>query len=113
MSRSSDGGSRMSPSVAGSRIPKVRAVRLLDGISTRELKRRLLGRRVRSTERLAKHLIARLDDGNALFLHFCMTGTIETSAEAAAAPQYEVLHIGLGKGAGRPSLHDASSGTYG
>jgi formamidopyrimidine-DNA glycosylase len=26
-----------------------------------------------------------------------MTGTIETSAEGAAAPRYEVLHIGLGK----------------
>jgi formamidopyrimidine-DNA glycosylase len=56
-----------------------------------------VGRRIRSTERHGKHLIATLDDGSTLILHFGMTGTIETSAQDAAPPQYEVLHIGLGK----------------
>jgi formamidopyrimidine-DNA glycosylase len=56
-----------------------------------------VGRRIRSTERHGKHLIAELDDRSALILHFGMTGTIETSAEGAEAPEYEVLHIGLGK----------------
>ena len=76
---------------------KVIDARLLDGISARELERRLVGRRIRSTERHGKHLIAELDDRSALILHFGMTGTIETSAEGAATPRYEVLHIGLGK----------------
>ena len=57
---------------------KVKDARLLDGISARELKRRLLGRRIRSTESHGKHLIAALDDCSALVLHFVMTGTIGT-----------------------------------
>ena len=56
---------------------KVRDARLLDGISARELERRLVGRRVCTTGRHGKHLIAGLDDGNALILHFGMTGTID------------------------------------
>lgn len=90
---------RLGEAAAGRRITdaKVRDARLLDGISARELERRLVGRRIRGTERHGKHLIARLDDGSALVLHFGMTGTIETSEEGAATPQYEVLHIGLEK----------------
>jgi formamidopyrimidine-DNA glycosylase len=76
---------------------KVKDTRLLDGISAWELERRLVGRRIRRTERHGKHLIAELDDRSALILHFGMTGTIATSAEGAVAPRYEVLHIGLGK----------------
>jgi formamidopyrimidine-DNA glycosylase len=91
---------RLDDAAAGRRITdaKVKDARLLDGISARELERRLVGRHIRSTERHGKHLIARLDDGSALILHFGMTGTIETSAEGAEAPAYEVLRIGLGKG---------------
>lgn len=90
---------RFDDAATGERITeaKVKDARLLDGISARELERRLLGRRIRSTERHGKHLIAALDDGSALVLHFGMTGTIETPTEGAAPPQYEVLHIGLGK----------------
>jgi formamidopyrimidine-DNA glycosylase len=90
---------RLDHTATGRRITdvKVKDARLLDGVSARELERRLVGRRIRSTERHGKHLIAGLDDGSALILHFGMTGTIETSAEDAAAPRYEVLHIGLGK----------------
>jgi formamidopyrimidine-DNA glycosylase len=90
---------RLDDVAAGRRITdaKVLDARLLDGISARELERRLEGRRIRSTERHGKHLIAELDDGSALILHFGMTGTIEASAEGAEAPRYEVLHIGLGK----------------
>jgi formamidopyrimidine-DNA glycosylase len=91
---------RLNDVAVGRRIAdtKVRDVRLLDGISARELERGLVGKRVRTTEMHGKHLIAGLDDGSALILHFGMTGTIEISAEAATAPRYEVLHIGLGKG---------------
>ena len=90
---------RLDDAATGRRITdaKVLDARLLDGISARELERRLVGRRIRRTERHGKHLIAGLDDGSALILHFGMTGTIETSAEDAAAPKYEVLHIGLRK----------------
>ena len=90
---------RLDYAATGRRITdvKVKDARLLDGISARELERRLVGRRIRSTERHGKHLIAVLDDSSALILHFGMTGTIETSAEDAAAPKSEVLHIGLGK----------------
>src|SRR5690606_6855977 len=76
---------------------KVIDARLLDGISAPELERHLVGRRIRSTERHGKHLIAGLDDGSALILHFGMTGAIETSAEDTSAPKYAVLHIGRGK----------------
>jgi formamidopyrimidine-DNA glycosylase len=91
---------RLAAATNGRRITdaQVKDPRLLDGISARELERRLVGRRIRSTERHGKHLIATLDDGGALILHFGMTGAVETSAEGAAAPKYEVLHIGLGKG---------------
>jgi len=91
---------RLDEAAAGRRITdvKVRDARLLDDISARELERRLVGRRIRSTERHGKLLIAKLDDGGALILHFGMTGTIETSAEGAPTPQYEVLHIALEKG---------------
>ena len=90
---------RLDDTAAGRRITDAKVIdaRLLDGISARELERHLVGRRIRSTERHGKHLIAGLDDGSALILHFGMTGTIETSAEDVAAPKYEVLHIGLGK----------------
>jgi formamidopyrimidine-DNA glycosylase len=90
---------RLNDAAVGPRITdaKVKDARLLDGISAPELERRLEGRRIRSTERHGKHLIAELDDRSALILHFGMTGTIETSGEAAAAPKYEVVHIGLGK----------------
>jgi formamidopyrimidine-DNA glycosylase len=90
---------RLDHAAAGRRITDAKVIdaRLLDGISARELERRLVGRRIRRTERHGKHLIAELDDGSALILHFGMTGTIETPAEGAAAPGYEVLHIGLGK----------------
>jgi formamidopyrimidine-DNA glycosylase len=91
---------RLDDAAAGRRITdaKVKDARLLDGISAQELEHRLVGRRIRATERHGKYLIAALDDGGALILHFGMTGTIETSAEDAAAPKYEVLHIGLGEG---------------
>jgi formamidopyrimidine-DNA glycosylase len=90
---------RLDDTAVGRRITDAKVIdaRLLHGISARELERRLVGRRIRSTERHGKHLIAELDDGSALVLHFGMTGTIETSAEGPEAPAYEVLHIGLGK----------------
>jgi formamidopyrimidine-DNA glycosylase len=90
---------QLAEAAAGRRITdaRVKDARLLDGISARELEHRLVGRCIRSTQRHGKHLIAGLDDGSALVLHFGMTGTIETSAAAAAAPRYEVLRIGLGK----------------
>ncbi|HEX5999484.1 MAG TPA: DNA-formamidopyrimidine glycosylase family protein [Hyphomicrobiaceae bacterium] len=90
---------RLDDAAAGRRITDVKVLdaRLLDGISARELERRLVGRRIRSTQRHGKHLIAELDDRSALVLHFGMTGTIETSAEGAATPRYEVLHVELGK----------------
>jgi formamidopyrimidine-DNA glycosylase len=90
---------RLDKAAAGRRITdaKVKDARLLSGISARELERRLVGQRIRTTQRHGKHLIAELDDGSALILHFGMTGKIETSAESAEAPRYEVLHI-VGKG---------------
>jgi formamidopyrimidine-DNA glycosylase len=91
---------RLDEAASGRRITdaKVLDARLLDGITARDLERRLVGRRIRSTERHGKHLIAELDDRSALILHFGMTGTIETSARGAEAPRFGVLHIGLGKG---------------
>ena len=91
---------RLDEAAAGRRITdaKVRDARLLEGISARELERRLVGRRIQTTQRHGKHLIAMLDDGSALVLHFGMTGTLETSAEGGITPQYEVLHIGLERG---------------
>jgi formamidopyrimidine-DNA glycosylase len=90
---------RLDDAATGRRITHAKVIdaRLLDGISARELERRLVGRRIRRTKRHGKHLIAGLDDRSVLILHFGMTGTIETSAEGAEAPGYEVLHIGLGK----------------
>lgn len=108
---------RLDDAAAGRRITDAKVIdaRLLNGISARELERRLVGRRIRirSTERHGKHLIAELDDGSALVLHFGMTGTIESSAEGPEAPAYEVLHIGLGKGRWASVPHVASSGTSG
>jgi formamidopyrimidine-DNA glycosylase len=67
---------RLEDAAAGRRATDVKVIddRLLNGISARELER-LVGRRIRSTERHGKHLIAELDDGSALVLHFGMTGT--------------------------------------
>ena len=91
---------RLDAAAAGRRITeaKVKDARLLNGISARALERRLLGRRIRRTKRHGKHLIAGLNDGSTLILHFGMTGTIETSAKEVAVPKYEVLHVGFGKG---------------
>jgi len=76
---------------------RVKDARLLDGISARELERRLAGRRITDTRRHGKYLIANLDDGAALILHFGMTGALETARRGAPPPKFEVLHMDLGK----------------
>ena len=90
---------RLDQVVAGRRITdaKMKDARLLNGIPVGEFERRLVSRRIRSTQRHGKYLIARLDDGAALILHFGMTGALETSDKGALAPKYQVLHIALGK----------------
>ena len=90
---------RLDDAAASRRITdaKVKDARLLDGISAPELERRLVGRRILSTQRHGKHLIAMLEDGMAFILHFGMTGAIESSAEGVAPPRYEVLHMRLGR----------------
>ena len=51
--------------------------RLLSGVTPAGLRRALIGRRFRRARRHGKHLLAAMDDGTWLTLHFGMTGGLE------------------------------------
>ncbi len=54
----------------------VRDRRVLRALSAERLRRRMRGRRFVAVRRHGKHLLARLDDGGWLTLHFGMTGSL-------------------------------------
>lgn len=73
---------RIEPLLVGRRIREVHTTRPSYFFLTppHTLKRRLLGRTVRSLERLGKYLIATLDDDGRLLLHLGMTGQLFSSS---------------------------------
>jgi formamidopyrimidine-DNA glycosylase len=78
-----------------------RAGRLLKGISTRTLDRRLRGRRLDSTHRHGKYLFVGLDDGEereALVIHFGMSGCLAHYHDPGDAPDHARVVLDLGDG---------------
>jgi formamidopyrimidine-DNA glycosylase len=82
----------------------VRSAYVLKGVSTRELARRLKGRRFESSRRHGKHLFVRADGDLWLRLHFGMTGSLQyfkckkqgprpACAEASAGRHTRVLFV--------------------
>lgn len=71
---------------------------ILEGISARDLERRLTGKRLRSSRRYGKHLFIELDGGGALAMHFGMNGSLALVAEGEADPPYARLQLRLDKG---------------
>lgn len=55
----------------------VEGTRVLNGVTPASLSRSLKGRSIESTSRHGKYLLAELDSGRALVLHFGMTGRLE------------------------------------
>jgi formamidopyrimidine-DNA glycosylase len=66
---------------------EVRDAYVLQGISARELARRLKGRRFESSRRHGKHLFVQAGNELWLRLHFGMTGSLEYLAHDQAAPR--------------------------
>ncbi len=70
---------------------EVRDRRLLEGIGPRKLASRLGGTEIASSRRHGKHLLAILDNGSALALHFGMTGDLAYYRNPEAEPRYAQL----------------------
>jgi formamidopyrimidine-DNA glycosylase len=72
---------RIAPVLVGRPIARVRTTRPSYFFLTppAALRRRLAGRRVRALERVAKYLVAELDDASRLVLHLGMTGQLFSS----------------------------------
>jgi formamidopyrimidine-DNA glycosylase len=73
--------------------------RILDEVTAATLARRLKGRQFTATRRRGKHLLARLDKGGWLTLHFGMTGALHYYEDPDDAPPYTCVRLDLVKGA--------------
>jgi formamidopyrimidine-DNA glycosylase len=71
----------------------VRDARILAGVSPRELAARLEGTRLTSSRRHGKHLLAGLDGGGWLTLHFGMTGALVPFGAVEDEPPYERVRL--------------------
>lgn len=71
----------------------VAADRVLRDLSPGQLERHLEGREISSTRRHGKHLLAVLDDGTCLTLHFGMTGHLQVFADGEADPRHDRVRL--------------------
>lgn len=72
--------------------------RILRKLSAAEFKRRVVGRRILSSRRHGKHLLAALDHNEWITLHFGMTGALVACAAEGAPPPYTRLRLDLSGG---------------
>lgn len=77
----------LAPRVVGRRIAEFRVLRgagrILLGVSQRQVRDRLVGRRIAGVERRGKYLLFRLDDGQLWVVHLGMTGSLRHRPAAA------------------------------
>ncbi len=71
---------------------------ILGKLSTRALSRRLLGRKFVSTRRHGKHLLAKIDGGGWLTLHFGLTGGLQFFTSSTKQPLYTRVRVDFPKG---------------
>jgi formamidopyrimidine-DNA glycosylase len=76
----------------------VAAPKILEGVSSAELSRKLEGRQLESARRHGKHLLAALDDGHALAFHFGMTGRFVDFKNGEQDPKHDRLRLDFGNG---------------
>jgi formamidopyrimidine-DNA glycosylase len=77
---------------------EVRAGRMLQKISGRELARALTHRKIMRSRRHGKHLFAGLDDGHWLALHFGMTGFLAYFKDLGDDPAHDRLRLDFANG---------------
>jgi len=77
---------------------QVKAPELLRGLSTRQLREHLQGRRFESTHRHGKYLFATTDSGECLMLHFGMTGFLKYFKNPANEPGHDRMLVGFSNG---------------
>jgi formamidopyrimidine-DNA glycosylase len=73
--------------------------RILDRVSAAALSRKLEGRRLTEARRHGKHLLAKLDRGGWLTMHFGMTGDLRFYADPGRAPPYTCVRLDFPSGA--------------
>jgi len=74
--------------------------RLLEDVTPRRLTDALTGRRIVAARRHGKHLLAELDDGRFLVLHFGMSGHLVPLENGSEIPKYTALHLRFDDGGG-------------
>lgn len=74
--------------------------RLLEDVTPQQLIDALAGRRIVATRRHGKHLLAELDEGRFLVLHFGMSGEILPLEDGSEIPKYTALHLRFDDGNG-------------
>lgn len=77
---------------------EVESARVLEGVSKTMLQKNLKGRQFQSTHRHGKHLLAALDGGPWLTLHFGMTGYLKYFKEMDKEPEHDRLLISFANG---------------
>lgn len=76
----------------------VGSTKILRGVSGRGLARALRGRHIEGARRHGKHLLAKLDDGAWLTMHFGMTGRLKYFKRLADDPAYDRLRLDFDNG---------------
>lgn len=77
---------------------EVRASKELKGVSGKTLRAELRGRKISCALRHGKHLLAGLDDGRWLTMHFGMTGFLRYHQRPEGRPEHTRLRLGLSNG---------------
>ncbi|MGD2245494.1 MAG: DNA-formamidopyrimidine glycosylase family protein [Candidatus Aminicenantes bacterium] len=72
--------------------------RILEGISVKELRQKLRGRKIESSARHGKHLLAHMDDDTWLTLHFGMTGRLKYFKKEEQRPAHGRFLIDFSNG---------------
>ena len=80
------------------REPVVSDPGILEGISAKDLERRLKGERLQSSRRYGKHLLIELSGGGALAMHFGMNGSLALISKGEPDPPYTRLQLHFDKG---------------
>ncbi|MGB8275838.1 MAG: bifunctional DNA-formamidopyrimidine glycosylase/DNA-(apurinic or apyrimidinic site) lyase [Alphaproteobacteria bacterium] len=80
--------------IAGVTVRKAKVLEVPAG----RLRRALKGRRMTATRRRGKHLLAKLDDGRWLALHFGMTGRLLHFKDMADDPKYDRVRFDFADG---------------
>jgi formamidopyrimidine-DNA glycosylase len=77
---------------------EIRDAGVLRNVSGRRLKKQLKGHSLESTRRRGKHLLAGLDNGRWLTIHFGMTGYLDYFKSASGKRRYDRVVIGFANG---------------